>query len=289
MKKLIRYKTLKSFKIRPSGRSSDFISPDFTHNCLFDCAYCYMRRHIKEKGVMVTKNINEVLTAINNHAIFDTTEKPNQTHGIYTTYDISCNSDIGLDHKYWDWKTVFQFFKDHPIAMGTFATKFVPNDLLEFNPEGKIRIRFSLMPQQLSDILEPNTSKIIDRIKAVDRFIEAGYDVHLNFSPVIIQIGTRTLYKELFKLVDKHITNKIKVEAEVIMMTHSEDMHKHNLVNNPKAEYLLWDPKRQEEKTNTLTGGKAIRYERNKKTKYIKQFTDIWNEEIPWCNIRYIF
>ncbi|HBY70209.1 MAG TPA: lyase, partial [Flavobacteriaceae bacterium] len=55
-----------------------------------------------------------------------------------------------------------------------------------FDPKKKIRIRFSLMPQIVSSEVEPNTSKIIDRIKAVDAFIEEGYDVHLNFSPVIV-------------------------------------------------------------------------------------------------------
>jgi pyruvate-formate lyase-activating enzyme len=30
----------KSMVIRPSGRSTDFISPSFGHGCLFECSYC---------------------------------------------------------------------------------------------------------------------------------------------------------------------------------------------------------------------------------------------------------
>lgn len=30
----------KTFDIRPSGRSTDFISPSFGYGCLFDCSYC---------------------------------------------------------------------------------------------------------------------------------------------------------------------------------------------------------------------------------------------------------
>jgi hypothetical protein len=30
----------KTFVIRESGRSTDFISPSFGHGCLFDCTYC---------------------------------------------------------------------------------------------------------------------------------------------------------------------------------------------------------------------------------------------------------
>lgn len=32
--------TRKSMIIRPSGRSTDFISPSFGHGCLYNCSYC---------------------------------------------------------------------------------------------------------------------------------------------------------------------------------------------------------------------------------------------------------
>ena len=57
--------------------------------------------------------------------------------------------------------------------MGSVATKYVNSNLINFDPQGKIRIRFSLMPQSRADIHEPGTSKIIDRIKAIDAFIDA--------------------------------------------------------------------------------------------------------------------
>ena len=160
----------KSMIIRPSGRSTDFISPSFGHGCLYNCSYCYMKRH-KPKGLDIAKNTMDILTEINNHCVFSDVEKPNQTHNDFITYDISCNEDFALHAKYHEWEKIFDFFKQHPVAMGSFATKYVNESLLKYNPEGKIRIRFSLMPQNISDKLEPNTSKIIDRIKAIDAFI----------------------------------------------------------------------------------------------------------------------
>ena len=59
----------KSMVIRPSGRSSDFISPSFGYGCLLDCSYCYMKRHTP-KGLSVAENINDILTEISNHAFF---------------------------------------------------------------------------------------------------------------------------------------------------------------------------------------------------------------------------
>ena len=51
----------KSMIIRPSGRSTDFISPSFGHGCLYNCSYCYMKRH-KHKGLDIAKNTMDILT-----------------------------------------------------------------------------------------------------------------------------------------------------------------------------------------------------------------------------------
>ena len=189
--------------IRPSGRSTDFISPSFGHGCLYNCAYCYMKRH-KPTGLTIAdnKSVLNILTEINNHAWFDTTKKPNQTHSEYVTYDISCNEDFALHAKHHEWEKIFDFFVEHPKAMGSFATKYVNKNLLDYDPKGKIRIRFSLMPQKWRKILEPDTSTIFDRVKAINNFIEAGYDVHINFSPVIVNNDWLKQYRILFEGID---------------------------------------------------------------------------------------
>ena len=281
--------TRKTFKIRPSGRSTDFISPSFGYGCLYDCSYCYMKRH-QPTGLSVATNTEDILTEINSHAAFAVVDKPNQTHEKYTTYDISCNEDFALHAKHHEWEKIFTFFKDHPDIMGSFATKYVNNKLLSFNPEGKIRIRFSLMPQKMADIHEPNTSKIIDRIKAINDFIEAGYDVHINFSPVIVTDTWIKDYRELFEGVDAIVDRKYKdrVKAEVIFLTHNFKKHIVNLESNPETEVDLWVPNIQESKVSQY-GGKNVRYNYKLKREYIKQFVGLHNSVIPWNTIRYIF
>lgn len=277
----------KTFDIRPSGRSTDFISPSFGYGCLFDCSYCYMKRHQPE-GLTVATNINDILTEINNHSMFAVVDKPNQTHEDYITYDISCNEDFALHLRYYPWEYIFDFFKTHPRAMASFATKYVNQKLLSYNPEGKVRVRFSLMPQHYADYLEPETSSILNRIKAIDTFIEAGYDVHINFSPVIVHDRWLEHYEYLFKQVEEHVKHKSLVKAEVIFLTHNEDKHKRNLIYDVKGEHLLWQPQIQENKISQY-GGKNIRYQHRLKSSYIKQWTELHNQIIPWNTIRYIF
>lgn len=279
--------TRKSMVIRPSGRSTDFISPSFGHGCLYNCSYCYMKRH-KPEGLDVAKNTMDILTEINNHCAFSVVNKPNQTHSEYITYDISCNEDFALHAKYHEWQKIFEFFKNTPRAMGSFATKYVNEKLLDYNPEGKIRVRFSLMPQTFADLLEPNTSKIIDRIKAIDTFIEAGYDVHINFSPVIVADNWLENYELLFNMVNNYVAYKDTVKCEVIFLTHNENKHKYNLINNLTGEKLLWNPDIQESKISQY-GGDNIRYKHNLKSDYIKEWTKLHDDIIPWNTIRYIF
>ena len=284
---MIKKITRKSMLIRPSGRSTDFISPSFGYGCLYNCSYCYMKRH-KDSGLDVATNTGDILTAINNHAYFTPVDKPNQTHADYTTYDISCNEDFALHAKHHEWEKIFEFFRGHPVAMGSFATKYVNNNLLSFNPQSKIRIRFSLMPQHKSDLHEPKTSKILDRLKAIDRFVDAGYDVHVNYSPIIVYDGWLEDYRDLFNLVNTHVKNKDKVLSECIFLTHNFKKHTVNLGKHPETEVDLWVLTKQEVKRSQY-GGENIRYKLGMKAEYIKQFRQLHNQIIPWNTIRYIF
>lgn len=285
--KVLSTKKRKSLKIKYSGRSTDFIPPSFGHGCLFKCSYCYMRRYNPE-GLTIYSNADEILQAIDNHARTLGPKQKNQCHPTHWNYDIGVNEDFALHLKYHDWRKIFDYFKHSPTAAASFATKYVNEGLLRYNPNKKIRIRFSLMPQEWSNILEPNTSKIKDRILAVDRFQEAGYEVHLNFSPVIAHKDTKKLYTQLFEQVDDLITNKQEVKSEVILLTHSIKLHDYNILHSPEAEELLWSPQYQERKV-TSYGSEALRYEYQRKERFIRKFEELYRGIIPWCKIRYIF
>ena len=84
---IVKKQNRRTFTIRPSGRSTDFISPSFGHGCLYNCSYCYMKRN-KPYGLSIAKNTEDILTSINNHVAFDDTPKPNQTHPEFISYYI---------------------------------------------------------------------------------------------------------------------------------------------------------------------------------------------------------
>jgi spore photoproduct lyase len=249
-----------------------------------------MKRH-KPEGLDIATNTEDILTAIDHHAWFATVEKPNQTHEKYITYDISCNEDFALHAKHHEWEKIFAFFRDHPIAMGSFATKYMNTKFVNFDPKEKIRIRYSLMPQKYADVLEPNTTSIANRILSAGNLMYNGYDVHFNFSPVIVTDGWLDEYRYLFHMLDRffRITDGEKqIKAEVIFLTHNDGKHQYNLTNKLPGEDLLWKPDIQEGKVSQY-GGENIRYKHDLKAEYIKQWTELHDEIIPWNTIRYIF
>jgi spore photoproduct lyase len=249
-----------------------------------------MKRH-KPDGLSIAKNTNQILTEINNHSLFAPLEvkKPNQTHERFITYDISCNEDFALHAKHHEWKRIFDFFKNHDKIMASFATKYVNEDLLNYNPNKKIRIRFSMIPEVKRKLHEPNTSTIQERVEAINKFKDAGYEVHLNFSPIIVYDGWLDDYEELFALINNHVIDTDNVLAECIFLTHNANKHYSNLLKGwDIQEKDLWTPKMQEDKTSQY-GGKNVRYQHEIKKQFIEAFIKEHDNVIPWNTIRYIF
>lgn len=287
------YKTLKTKIVRPSGRSSDFILPSIGQGCVGECAYCYAARHSPDTFYtksLISTNIDDIISLVEKQDI-SSVVKPNQTHEQYITWDIGCNSDLSFDMFHFDWVKLFTFFRDSPIHFATFATKVYNPKFLLFNPFGKVRVRMSLMPEKVRSILEKKTSTTYNRIMGLNAFHEAGYDVHINFSPVVYYSGMFEDYKELFITLDSLISDglKPKLKCEVIFLTHNAKLHHWNLSNGKdEEEKLLYIPELQEDKKSEF-GGENIRYKMQYKKALVDKFTRLINEYLPYCQIRYIF
>ncbi|RNI29179.1 spore photoproduct lyase family protein [Rufibacter latericius] len=283
---------LKTLVCRESGRSSDFIAPSLANGCMGACAYCYVDRNKPVNPITLFTNTEEILAAVNKHVQKQVWPKvPNQTHATYYTYDIGCNSDVSVDASISDGvQTAVRFFREHPKAFATFATKFVNPEMLTYDPQGKTRIRFSLLPQKVSKLVDVRTDSLPKRLAAINDFYQAGYDLHVNFSPVIVYEGWLQDYRELFEQLNESVPEKLKqtMDCEVIFLTHNQWQHEINLSINPKAEEMIWAPAIQETKQSQF-GGINVRYQYQMKARWIQEFRELQQEVIPWCKIRYIF
>lgn len=283
-------KELKSKLIRYSGRSSDYIFPTIVQGCFGKCSYCYAARHSPDdfyNNIKISSNLDELIETVKNFT--PDVNKPNQTHSEFVTWDIACNADIVSALHLIDYDKIVDYFIDSPRDFGTFATKFVNKKLLQ-EVNGKMRVRMSLMPQVASDIVEPNTADIFKRIQFMNELIKFGYEVHINFSPVIYTRTWRNDYEKLFKYLNHVLSDQVKeqLKCEVIFLTHNEQLHKYNQAMKKPGEQVLWVPELQETKTSGF-GGENIRYKHTIKKELITMFSELLAEHLPYCEIRYIF
>jgi spore photoproduct lyase len=279
--KLIHQKT-KTLETRDNGRSSDAISPNFLYGCLGGCkSYCYMARYNPDK-VYINDNIEHILLSISIWANKQPWPKvPNQVDDEYYCVDIGCSTDVALMSKHYNWQKVFDYFNEHPKLKSTFATKY-PTRLQQYNIDPKKnRIRVSLMPEVYSDILEPGTDKIQDRIYDIHK-LQEQMEVHINYSPIIYHKGWLEEYDMLFQVVKDA---GIQVPCECIFLTYNDIQHNRNTA---AVNELCWKPEIQEYK-NSEYSDNNIRYKWQLKEKMIQEFKQLYGRYFPIDTIRYIF
>ena len=246
-------------------------------------SYCYVGRYNHDK-IYVNENIEQILISI-----FKWVDKqkfpkqPNQVDDTYYTIDIGCSTDIPLMRKHYDWQKVFDFFNEYTFAKSTFATKY-PTRMLPMTyklNKKKHRIRVSLMPQKYSNILEPNTDLISDRIQSIPE-LQKYMEVHINYSPIIYDEGWLEEYEKLFQQVKQA---GVDVKCECIFLTHN--IHQHERNSQPVKD-LLWRPDIQETKDSQYAPDN-IRYKWQLKSKMIQEFTSLYAKYFNPSGIRYIF
>jgi spore photoproduct lyase len=282
----------KSLQLRPNGRSADFIAPSAANGCAMSCAYCYVpRRKGYANPISVFVNIENMLRATQRHASTQGAKIPNSVDENYWVYELGENNDCSVDALLSDnIKDAVALFRDIPNAKATWATKFVNRKLLKYDPQNKTRIRFSLMPPEVAKVVDVRTSPMRERIAAINDFVEAGYEVHLNFSPVIITENWLHKWDALFEELDGVLTSQAKAQlaCEIIFLTHNEKLHDVNLKWHPKAETLLWTPHNQQEKTS-LNGDTNVRYKTGFKGAQVRALQATLKQRMPYCRVRYAF
>jgi spore photoproduct lyase family protein len=283
----------KSLVTRPNGRSADFIAPSTANGCAMACSYCYVpRRKGYSNPVTVFANIDQIARHVARHVQKQGPKlQGNQCDPAAWVYDIGENSDCSVDAMISDnVRELCDQFRMMPTAKASFATKFVNRELLDWDPMGRSRIRFSLMPAETAKVTDLRTSPMSERIRAINDFVDAGWEVHVNFSPIVLTPTWIADWAELFDELDAvlHERAKAQLAAEVIFLTHNEDLHQVNLGWHPKGEELLWTPGNQEVKRSE-NGAINVRYRHQLKARAIDELRALMAERIPYCRIRYAF
>jgi hypothetical protein len=127
-------------------------------------------------------------------------------------------------------------------------------------------VRFSLMPEsRRAPARHPHVTDP-ERIAAIDDFVEAGYEVHLNFSPVVLRPGWHDDWRLLLMHLDDRVESADEgaVGGGDLLLTHNRDLHEVNLGVAPKGRGRVVDPGTQQPK-RSQSGQWNVRYRTNVK------------------------
>ena len=279
---------------KKNGRSADYIAAGISVGCLSACSYCYVARwRGGSNPLTIFCNVDQIADSIERHQQrLGPKIEPNQCDEHYWTYDIGCNADLSLDATVCDHpQYLVERFADMRYAKATFATKTVAEDVwTSVDPKGRTRIRYSLMPAGQAKFIDIGTSAMTRRIESINTLVDAGYEVHVNFSPIVLPGSPDddwlAPWRDLWRQVDDVLSPAAKKQlaCEAFFLTHSKSLHERNLQWHPKGEELLWTPDTQRYK-----GPGVLTYRMDIREAQKLRFASQMEQHLPYCPVRYSF
>ena len=217
MKKNLIIGVRKTHKFVENHKTSDYLVPYTSSGCTAACMYCYL--------VCNYNKCSYLRLFVNREQMLEKIIKTANEADRELTFEIGSNSDLILENSItrnlvW----TIENFKECKKGKLTFPTKFdMVDDILELDHKGKIIVRMSVNPDYIINRVEFGTSRLDERIEAINKLGEAGYKVGILIAPVIMVENWKGLYLELIKKLESKISNKVKKEAsfEIIFMTYS--------------------------------------------------------------------
>ena len=215
----------KTHKFVENHKVSDYLVPYTSSGCTAMCLYCYLVCNYNKCAYLrLFVNREQML-----EKIIRTAQKSEEN----LTFEIGSNSDLVLENTITNnlvW--TIENFANTNKGLLTFPTKFdMVDDLLPLNHNGKIIIRMSVNPQEVINKVEFGTSRLKNRIEAINKLKKAGYKVGILIAPVVLIENWKKLYAELIKYLYENLSEEVKNETffEIIFMTYS---YVHKAINS---------------------------------------------------------
>lgn len=214
----------KTHKFVENHKVSDYLVPYTSSGCTAMCLYCYLVCNYNKCAYLrLFVNREQMLGKIIKAASKSDEE---------LTFEIGSNSDLILENTITgnlDW-TIKEFSKTKRGYL-TFPTKFdMVDSICKIKHNGKIIVRMSVNPEKIINQIEIGTSRLKDRIEAINKLKYSGYKIGILIAPVIMIDNWKTEYENLIKYLHENLSEEVKkyVFFEIIFMTYS---YVHRMIN----------------------------------------------------------
>lgn len=209
--------TRKTHKYVENHKVSDYLVPYTSSGCTAMCMYCYLVCNYNKCAYL--------RLFVNREEMLDKLIKTANKSEKELTFEIGSNSDLVLENTIThnlEW-TIEKFGQNNRGYI-TFPTKFAYVDpLLNLKHNGRTIIRMSVNPEEIIQKVEFGTSRLKDRIEAINKLKNVGYKIGILIAPVILVENWKELYKELIERLKRELSEEVKKDVffEVIFMTYS--------------------------------------------------------------------
>jgi len=217
--------TRKTHKYVENHKVSDFLVPYTSSGCSAMCLYCYLVCNYNKCSYMRLFVNREYML----QKIIKTAEKSEKE----LVFEIGSNSDLILENTITNnliW--TIENFSHSKKGKLTFPTKFdMVDPILKIKGKDKIIIRMSVNPQEIISKIELGTSRLDDRILAINKLKDSGYEVGILIAPIVLTDNWKEIYSKLFEILNEKLSPEVKKEVffELIFMTYS---YVHRMINN---------------------------------------------------------
>lgn len=268
----------KTHKFVENHKVSDFLVPYTSSGCTAMCMYCYLVCNYNKCAYL--------RLFVNREQMLDKIIKVANESEKNQVFEIGSNSDLVLENTITNnlvW-TIKNFASTNK-GMLTFPTKFdMVDDILNLEHKGKVIVRVSMNPEEIINKVEFGTSKLKERIEAINKLAEAGYKVGILIAPVILVEKWKELYENLIKRLEAELSEKVKKQAffEIIFMTYSYIHTKINVEAFPNAINLY------NKEIMTGRGNGKYAYKKEIKEDSQKYILELMQRYFPSNEIKYI-
>ena len=268
----------KTHKYEENHKVSDFLVPYTSYGCTAMCMYCYLVCNYNKCAYLrLFVNREQML-----EKIIKTANKSDKN----LCFEIGRNSDLILENTItnnlvWTIKNFSQSTK----GLLTFPTKFdMVDPILDIPGKERVIVRMSVNPEEIINKVEFGTSRLKDRIIAINKLSEAGYKVGILIAPIILIQNWKELYKDLIVKLSDELSTKVKeaVFFELIFMTYS---YIHKMINHdafPNAPELF------NKELMTMRGRGKYMYKTSVKDEAKEYMQNLLSEYFPNNKILYI-
>ena len=213
------------------NNKSDYIVPYTSSGCPAMCMYCYL--------VCNYNKCSYLRLFVNREQMLDRLIKTSLSSQSDLVFEIGSNSDLILENTIThnlEW-TIENFAKINKGYI-TLPTKFdMVDSLLPLKHNRRVIIRVSVNPDYIIKNVEFKTAKLLDRIAAINKLVEADYIVGIIIAPIIMIDNWKKLYLELIQILSQNLSEKVRKQIffEAIFMTYGYVLNAINKEAFPNA------------------------------------------------------